>query len=335
MQNRQELIQQLCSWHESDEHQRIIEAIERIPREEQDYELSSLYARALNNAERYEEALEHLMGLEEQGREDGVWHFRVGYSLYYLNREAEAAEYFERAVSLGDDGEDTLTLLRHSREEAEARKNQENYHPVTYTEAECNCVEAHIEKYFGKYNKVFHEVVSPDIHVDIAVIEPCGDHNYYTLVTMGMGAWSMNVPEELKQLNVDRAELMICLPPDWQFDDLENEEWYWPLRWLKILARLPIEEDTWLGWGHTIPKGEPFAQNTGLSTILLLNPGAFDRKSFTCRLPGGLVNFYQMVPLYKEETEFKVKNNTEILLNFLDAEQLEYVHLDRENICRK
>ncbi|GHU13546.1 hypothetical protein FACS1894161_3620 [Spirochaetia bacterium] len=56
--------------------------------------MSGLYTRALNNLERYEDALEHLLSLEDQGNEDGVWNFRVGYSLYYLNREA-AAEYFQ------------------------------------------------------------------------------------------------------------------------------------------------------------------------------------------------------------------------------------------------
>jgi tetratricopeptide (TPR) repeat protein len=334
--DRSGFINQLYVWHENDEHQRIIDAIEGLTGEERDYELYGLYVRALNNAERYEDALEQLMVVEEQGREDGIWHYRKGYSLYYLNREDEAAESFQRAIDLGDDSEDTRTMLKYSQEEAEARRNQALYNPVLYDEKETQCIESHIEKYFGKFKNVFHEVVSPDIHVDIAVIEPSPKNNYYILVTMGMGARPMNMPEELQNQNMERVELMICLPPDWRFDDLENEEWYWPMRWLKILARLPIEENTWLGWGHTIPSGGPFASNTGLSTILLLNPGAFNPKSFECALPNGaIVNFYQLIPLYTEETEFKTKNNTEILLNFLDSDCLEYIHLDRENVCKE
>jgi tetratricopeptide (TPR) repeat protein len=323
-------IEQLLSWHESDEHGKIIEALETIPREEWNYELSNLYARALNNSERYEEALELLMSIKDEGREDGLWYFRAGYSLYYLNREEEAAEYFQKAIELGDDGEDTRAMLQASLEEAEARRNQEQYDPVMYSEEEFKRIEEHIETYFGNCKNVFHEIVSPDIHIDIAVIEPSAEHNYYTLVTMGMGARPMNVPEELKDSGLDRAEVMISLPPDWKFDDLENEAWYWPLRWLKIIARLPIQEDSWVGWGHTIPNNGPFAENTGLSTIMLLNPGAFDRKSFSCALPGGsTVNFYQMIPLYEEEAQFKIKNSAEILLDFMDAESLEYVRIDR------
>ena len=33
-------------------------------------------------------------------------------------------------------------------------------------------LEAHIEKYFGRFDEVFHELVSPDIHVDVYVIAP-------------------------------------------------------------------------------------------------------------------------------------------------------------------
>ena len=70
-------------------------------------------------------------------------------------------------------------------------------------------------------------------------------------MTHGMGAHAMNVPEDLAGQKLERAELFICLPPDWKVGE-EGEAWYWPIRWLKILARLPINEDSWLGWGHTI-----------------------------------------------------------------------------------
>ena len=49
-------------------------------------------------------------------------------------------------------------------------------------------VEGHIQQYFGKFENVFHELVSPDIHVDICVVPPSEERDYYTLVTMGMGA---------------------------------------------------------------------------------------------------------------------------------------------------
>ncbi|MDR1374753.1 MAG: suppressor of fused domain protein [Treponema sp.] len=329
---RDSIISRLEKWHDEDEHQKIIDAIEAMPRNTWNYELSGLYARALNNRERYEEALKILLPLEEAGREDGVWYFRVGYALYYLDREAEAAEYFQKAIDYGDDGEDTHCLLELSLEAAERKQQGESggYAPELYSDAEVHCIEAHIEKRFGQFEHVFHEMVSPDIHVDIVIIEPVPERNYYVLVTMGMGAHRMDVPEELKDL--ERAELVLCLPPEWNLQDVNDENWYWPLRWLKILSRLPLEQDTWLGWGHTVPNGGPFADNTRFTTMMLLNPGAFAEDSCACTLPGGSrVNFYQMIPLYEEEADYKIQNGAEKLLEYFDDELLEYIKLDRKN----
>jgi hypothetical protein len=331
--DRPYFIARLVSWHKEDRHSRIVEAIEKLGKENWDYDIAILYSRALNNLGSYQEALDVLLDFKEEGKNDGVWYFRIGYSLYHLGRAAEAAEFFIKAIEYGDDQEDTRQMLQTSLEEAQARRRQESGEKLEiYSAEELKALEAHIEKYFGSYRNVYHEVASLDIHVDIAIIEPCRRRNYYTLITMGMGARKMNVPPAAK--DQDRAELLICLPPDWNLDKLEDERWYWPLRWLKILARLPITDNTWLGWGHTIPNGEPFADNTKFCAMLLLNPGSFGKKSAYCKLPNGEgVNFYQVIPLYEEETQFKTKNNVQILLNFLDRDALEYVRIDRENIC--
>ena len=133
--------------------------------------------------------------------------------------------------------------------------------PEAYTEEEMTAVEGHIEQYFGEVESVFHELVSPDIHVDICIVPPSEKRDYYTLVTMGMGAHRMKVPEELAEYKLERAELAIALPRDWKLDQesMKDERWYWPIRLLKVLARLPIASNTWLGFGHTMDNEQPFA----------------------------------------------------------------------------
>jgi tetratricopeptide (TPR) repeat protein len=332
--NGETLLDRIANWHDTDQHQKIVNAIQEIPRKDWNYDLICLYARALNNLEQYQEALDTLLEIEEQGKTDGLWYFRIGYSLYYLEREEEAAEYFQNALDYGDNSEDTKMLLQASREEAEIKREQAKYNPQLYSHEELKCIHKHIDAYFGPSSSVFYELISPDIHVDILIIEPTEEHNYYVLVTMGMGAHRMNVPDEIEE-DLERAEVLICLPPDWNIQSKE-EEWFWPLRQLKLIARLPGNEDSWVGWGHTIPNGKPFAKNTQLNTILLLNPGAFTEESFRCKMPdGSFVNFYQMIPLYEEEVQFKLKNNTDLLLTFLDRDCLEYVHIDRDNICKE
>lgn len=206
------------------------------------------------------------------------------------------------------------------------------YNPEVYDEEEMDAMEAHIDKYFGHSDKVFHEIASPDIHVDIYIVEPTLEKNYYTLITTGMGAHRMNTPEELNEYKLQRAEMLIYLPADWNIQS-EKEEDYWPLRWLKILARLPIEQNTWLGWGHTVPNGGPMADNTKFTGVMLIDPENVDEEAAVCRLPNGEgVNFYQVIPLYEEEMNFKIEHGAEALLERMDDVSA-LVDINRRNVC--
>ena len=206
--------------------------------------------------------------------------------------------------------------------DGEVPEDEENGVPEVYTEEEMEAVEAHIQQYFGKFENVFHELSSPDIHVDICVVPPSEKRDYYTLVTLGMGAHRMNVPEELAEYKLERAELAIALPGNWKLkrEDLKNERWYWPIRLLKTLARLPIASDTWLGFGHTMDNEEDFAKDTKLCAAILTGPQVTEDGSEVCILPSGEeVNFYQVIPLYRDELEYKMEHDADALLDKMDG----------------
>ena len=206
--------------------------------------------------------------------------------------------------------------------DGEAPEDEESGVPEVYTEEEMEAVEGHIQQYFGKFENVFHELSSPDIHVDICVVPPSEERDYYTLVTMGMGAHRMNVPEELAEYKLERAELAIALPRNWKLkrEDLKNERWYWPIRLLKALARLPIASDTWLGFGHTMDHEEDFAKDTKLCAAILTGPQDTEDGSEVCILPSGEeVNFYQVIPLYRDELEYKLAHDADALLDKMNG----------------
>ena len=206
--------------------------------------------------------------------------------------------------------------------DGEAPQDEESSVPEVYTEEELAAVEGHIQQYFGKFGHVFHELSSPDIHVDICVVPPSQERDYYTLVTMGMGAHRMNVPGALAEYKLERAELAIALPRNWKLkhEDLKNERWYWPIRLLKTLARLPIASDTWLGFGHTMDNEEDFAENTKLCAAILTPPQGTEDGSEVCTLPGGEeVNFYQVLPLYRDELEYKLAHDADALLDKMNG----------------
>ena len=139
--------------------------------------------------------------------------------------------------------DDTRSLANEGNQKSEA---QQYPAPEMYEQEDWEAVEAHLEQYFGPCDNVFHEIMSPDIHVDIYIMKPTPERNYYVLSTFGMGAHRMNVPAELAEHKLERAEIIVTLPPDWQLGQ-EGEEWYWPIRWLKILARLPMRTAGWAG----------------------------------------------------------------------------------------
>lgn len=172
----------------------------------------------------------------------------------------------------------------------DTQDEEEFSNPEVYTEEEMEAVEGHIQQYFGKVENVFHEIVSPDIHVDICMVPP----------------------------TEERAELAIALPADWKLDQesMKDEKWYWPIRLLKSLARLPIASDTWLGFGHTMDNQEDFAENTKLCAAILTGPQGTEDGSEVCILPSGEeVNFYQVIPLYEDELNYKLEHDADALMN--------------------
>jgi len=179
-------------------------------------------------------------------------------------------------------------------------------------EENIEAISNHIEKSIGKIDCVFHEIISDLVHIDIHWVKPSGKFPFHILVTSGMSDIPMNVPEGSEKNNF--AELCILLPKSWKVDGtnyltmkdaFKDEENYWPLRWLKIIARFPHEYNTWVGYGHTIPNGpnaEPFADNTKLGCMLLLPSLSLSTDFFTLKLNATkTIRFYCLYPLYKEE----------------------------------
>lgn len=337
-----QLLEQIGRWYQEDEHQKIIDAVLAIPQADRGDELLEQLAVAYNNLDDYDAAIVVLEQLRPRQENTDKWQFRMGYALYYLDKNEEAKVAFSRCLLLNDSGEyaeDCRELLEEietefcQAEEFLARR-KECGNPEVYDEAQWDAVDGHITQYFGKYASVFHEILSPDIHVDICVISPNEKRDYYTLVTMGMGAHRMNVAAQLAEHKLERAELVIALPPDWKVGE-NDEVWYWPTRLLKQLARLPIECDTWLGWGHTVDNGEPYAENTRLCGSVLLCPVDAEDDAEVCPLPNDEeVNFYQVLPLYREEMEYKQQNNAEGL--FKQMGEIPFVvEADRPNCCEE
>ncbi len=218
------------------------------------------------------------------------------------------------------------------------KKKKEEMPMYAYSEKEMQEFECFVQENFGEFKDVLHEIFSPDVHLDIVMVPPTDDDPYYKMITMGMGAYAMHVPEELKEYNLEHAEMVFYLPKNWSVKSSDEKD-YWPIRYMKILGRLPLDMDTWLGYGHTIHGNEdmsPFAENTELNSFVLLPANNLMYEALDLTLSSGKkINFYQMVPLYQEELDYKLENGLESLLSLFDEEdRLAVLDIKRRNYCK-
>ena len=207
------------------------------------------------------------------------------------------------------------------------------------SEKELDKVSDYIKQQYGEFDIVGHEVVSPDIHCDIVFVPPTEEQPYYKLVTMGAGAYKMNVPKDMSLYVCDRAEYVIFLPKDWNLDSVKDED-YWPIIMLKNIARLPIWAESWLCYSHDVQltdDGSPVAENTGFNSCVLMpsiGKNGQEVKPLKLSLFGKKVAFYQLYPLYPEEMAFKLEHSFDELMERLDAEDNMIINIHRKNYCK-
>jgi hypothetical protein len=182
-------------------------------------------------------------------------------------------------------------------------------------ESSLDQIDAHIEKWLGRPSGVFHELVSPTIHVDVHLVPPTADRDFNVLVSSGMSDKAMNGPFP----DLRFAELVLLLPPDWPLDQesFEKEQNFWPIRQMKYLARFPHDFSTWIWETHTIPNGDPpqpYVPNTELCCILLANPISLPYEFRTLTIgTEKTIHFFALIPIYQDEMHYKLKKGIEAL----------------------
>jgi hypothetical protein len=230
--------------------------------------------------------------------------------------------------------------------------NYENAKPKEFTPAfgdgeNIEAISNHIEMHVGKIESVFHEILSDLVHIDVHWVKPTDELPYNVLVTSGMSDLPMNTPEGIGVSK--HIELCVLLPKDWKLtaedyslmeDVFKDENNYWPVRWLKIIARFPHEYDTWVGHGHTIPNGEnadPFSDNTQLGCMILFPSISLSGDFFELKINDNkIINFYCLYPLYKEEMDFKLKKGADALIEKFEKFNIfDDIDINRKNTCLK
>ena len=202
-------------------------------------------------------------------------------------------------------------------------------------------VEARFEELFpGRESRVLHEIVSDLVHIDVHVMWPTQEQNFFVLYTTGMSDLPMtpdqSIPEKDRR-DLELAELFLFLPGSWPLskEGMPPEEAYWPIQMMKFMARFPHEYRTWLGYGHTMPNGPdytPLDDSVGFGGVVFSGGdgplGRLDTRD------GRRLSLLHLIPAYKEEIEYKLKYGMGELMKLFQEKDISVI-LDpkRPNIC--
>ncbi|MBM3461676.1 MAG: suppressor of fused domain protein [Armatimonadetes bacterium] len=203
-------------------------------------------------------------------------------------------------------------------------------------------VSTHVKRYLGPVGWVYHEEDSLYVHVDVHVVPPRAGRPHYTLITSGMSAAPMRVPCEDHETLI-YAELVMCLPADWPLTGrcgarMTPGSATWPIQWLRDLARLPHQYDTFLDIGHSIPNGEPAQPigHTDFTGVVLLPPISTPEPFWTLERGNRTIRFLGVWPLLPEEMKYKLDHGTDRLwARFVKHGVTDVLNLNRVHVAPK
>lgn len=86
-----------------------------------------------------------------------------------------------------------------------------------------------------------------------------------------------------------------------------------------------------LGWGHTVPLGEPWLPGSRCDHFLLSTPYPFDPELERCHVGDRHIDFLWLLPITAMERDFKVTHGLESLEVHFEEAGLEYWQVDRNS----
>lgn len=176
--------------------------------------------------------------------------------------------------------------------------------PVMYSPEEMERLEQYIGTVFGEGDEyMVHEIVSEYVHTDVMI---CKEEDVKHFVTVGMSARTTNAPLPAYQ----RTELVISVSDAF---DVKSREGAVLLGELTGFTKYPFRNDTWFGHGHTVDASEKFRETFGYDGWLLLD---FHLDALQWD-EGEKVHFLQAIPIYRDERDWIMENNSGLYFKFL------------------
>lgn len=195
----------------------------------------------------------------------------------------------------------------------------------------CDKVVSFFRQNYGPVQPLsMNEIIPTGMPIAVHVIPASPGRDCVTLFTTGMSEQPLSVPSGLESYRY--TELVIDLPADWPMDmqEMGRTGKAWPFLWLRNLARVPHENETWLYPLSMISTGEPpepVSQNVPFNAFALLAEKEAD-------IEGRTVQVFRVLPLFPEERALYLREGGEALLMALDRHGIgTVVTTERKNVA--
>ena len=121
---KQSLLENLQKLYDNKKYQEIVDTLLEIEPEQWGYDLTCIFARALNELGEYDDALGYLLKVAQQGRKDYMWYVRIGYTYYLQKKYKDASKMFEKALKLQPNNQEVVLFATL----AKSAEKKENIH---------------------------------------------------------------------------------------------------------------------------------------------------------------------------------------------------------------
>lgn len=131
------------------------------------------------------------------------------------------------------------------------------------------------------------------------------------LMTSSFHSYQMPVPEKLQ--GFEFGQLYFCIPEYWDLTYPEKKEVRWLFEWLIRVKNYTINNDTWLGDGHTYnctKYGNQLSPNIRQDHLFISNPVLLEDELSPIELEDKTIHFWALIPLFGDEMDYKQGKGT-------------------------
>lgn len=245
----------------------------------------------------------------ERGINDCLWHYltaRLYYGTGKLRNALEELEWCDENGGLDEDGETFLRVC----------VNDINSLGGYYTEYEHDMVLDYITKKFGRISMMLPDPERTRINTEIAVIDPTKTLPWKLLVTVGMGANRMKIPEIAASYSSNRIELVMYLDPQSSSNSVAEA-----CLLLREISKMPSESGEPILHGQLYSYDKPIFEGMPYKACMIVDPlvscrGSFENMSLDEDNEDD-VYFLVVIPLHEDEADYRRDDGPDELIKRL------------------